>query len=362
MNKNCKMTIGAMLLLTTAFSVAEVRAQTCVVPPTCEGLGYDKTASDCGGLAKLRCPFDDSKYFCTAYMNPDGSAPVAVGDIVYSDGSYANPEISQPTKTPIGVIYNSNGGYFVALEDFGSFGYYQTISCSGYTTGAKNWSVPTENQLKEMYKNITTLNASIDLFAKTRLEGEYAYGTASSTTTWTIRYVNMSTGKSGGSIEIKDTFPTRCVNTLANITPTTEPYKVGDSYIKNGVAIGTIVALDSSGKHGTIAFNAGSATATDATSICAAKNTGGLAWALATGPHACTLLKNVGGCEDINRYQDYPCSSNINVSYQEITCGLHTSSGRGRCLSSQWMPLLSNQGKVSCETSDLLSVVCEAAF
>ena len=98
MNKNCKLTIGAMLLLTTAFSVAEVRAQTCVVPPTCEGLGYDKTASDCGGLAKLRCPFDDSKYFCTAYLNPDGSSPATVGDIVYSDGTYSSPEFNYPTK------------------------------------------------------------------------------------------------------------------------------------------------------------------------------------------------------------------------------------------------------------------------
>ena len=70
MNKNCKMTIGAMLLLTTAFSVAEVRAQTCVVPPTCEGLGYDKSASDCGGLAKLRCPF------AVRLMIPNISAPL----------------------------------------------------------------------------------------------------------------------------------------------------------------------------------------------------------------------------------------------------------------------------------------------
>ena len=32
MNKNCKMTIGAMLLLTTAFSAFPANAQTCAVP------------------------------------------------------------------------------------------------------------------------------------------------------------------------------------------------------------------------------------------------------------------------------------------------------------------------------------------
>ena len=81
MNKNCKMTIGAMLLLTTAFSAFSVNAQTCAVPPTCESLGYDKSADECSGLAQLKCPFDQSKYFCTAYRNAGEGEPIAVGDI-----------------------------------------------------------------------------------------------------------------------------------------------------------------------------------------------------------------------------------------------------------------------------------------
>ncbi len=317
------------------------------MPPTCEGLGYDKTASDCGGLAKLRCPFDDSKYFCTAYRNPDGSAPVAVGDIVYSDGTYANPEISQPTKTPIGVIYNSNGGYFVAFDNYGTFSASSAVSCSEYTRGAKNWSVPTENQLKEMYKNITTLNASIDLFSETRLQGKYAYKAVHA---YDVYYMDMATGSS--KLDKYGTYyPTRCVNTLANIQPTIEPttYKVGDSYIKDGIAIGTIVALDSSGQHGTLAFNAGSATATDATSICAAKSTGGLAWALATGPHACTLLKNVG-------------YYNSAVTSTYVTCAVHVSGGRGACQNSVYYTGIGKSDPTNCNTTDLLSVVCEAAF
>lgn len=54
MNKNCKMTIGAMLLLTTAFSAFSANAQTCAVPPTCESLGYDKSADECVDKAVLK--------------------------------------------------------------------------------------------------------------------------------------------------------------------------------------------------------------------------------------------------------------------------------------------------------------------
>ena len=341
MNKNCKLTIGAMLLLTTAFSVTEVRAQTCVVPPTCEGLGYDKTASDCGGLAKLRCPFDDSKYFCTAYRNPDGSAPVTVGDIVYSDGTYANPEIIQPNKTPIGVIYNSNGGYFVALDDYGHFYYDKTPSCNGYTAGASTWSVPTENQLKEMYKNITTLNASIDLFAKTRLAGVYKAASADG--------VKMSTGQSI-RIGCCDYYPTRCVNTLANLTNGTTPttYKVGDTYMKDGIALGKVVEVDSTGQHGILAVSMGQGDASTANSVCVAKTNGGLNWGLATGVHACTLVKNAGS------YTNFVGASD------QITCGIHSTSGSGACEDSKWYadaPIRKN-----CESTNMLGYVCEAAF
>ncbi len=342
MNKNCKLTIGAMLLLTTAFSVAEVRAQTCVVPPTCEGLGYDKTASDCGGLAKLRCPFDDSKYFCTAYRNPDGSAPVTVGDIVYSDGTYANPEIIQPNKTPIGVIYNSNGGYFVALDDFGSFSYNSTLSCSKYTVGASTWSVPTENQLKEMYKNITTLNTSIDLFAKTRLQGKYAYAIIYPY----VYYVDMSTGQSDN---ISSSLPTRCVNTLANIKGNTT-LKVGDQYVaEDGTIMGTVVELDASGKHGVIAQVGGVGTKDEATAACISKATPKYPWRLATMKNTCTLLQNVGS---------------FSGNY-EMTCGAQTSSVAVVCSNGEASSsciFSSSCTKNKCTDSSSHPYVCETSF
>ena len=346
MNKNCKMTIGAMLLLTTAFSVAEVRAQTCVVPPTCEGLGYDKTASDCSGLAKLRCPFDDSKYFCTAYLNPDGSSPATVGDIVYSDGTYSSPEFNYPTKTPVGVVFSNNGGYFVALDTYGSFNEDSKLSCSEYTTGAKNWSVPTETQLKEMYNNKTKLNATMSLLAGVAIEGKYLYKTGNNY----VYYVNTSTGSS--SWDLRGSGTTRCVNSIGNIqpgeeTPTPTTYKVGDTYMKDGIALGKVVEVDSSGQHGILAVAMGQGDASTANSVCIAKTNGGLNWGLATGKHACTLVQNAGS------YTDYYSSPD------EMTCGIHSASGSGACQNSKYhtAPIRTN-----CESTNMLGYVCAAVF
>ena len=240
MNKNCKMTIGAMLLLTTAFSVTEVRAQTCVVPPTCEGLGYDKTASDCGGLAKLRCPFDDSKYFCTAYMNPDGSAPVAVGDIAYSDGTYSAVPI--PSKLPVGVVVNSSGlvisliPYKTNIEDFYNV---SATMCSSFSANATTgWKNPTKEELLTIYANRTKINATLSTLAVTSLgTGKYVFSTGSSC----HDYVYFSDGKAySGTCHINNDGIMRCVNMLGNLangtTPTPTTYKVGDTYMKDGVA------------------------------------------------------------------------------------------------------------------------------
>ena len=73
------------LLLAAVFAAAaftsQTLAQTCVTPPSCENLGYNKTAAMCAGLDILRCPFDDTKFFCSKkYMSQ-----IAFGDILFSD-------------------------------------------------------------------------------------------------------------------------------------------------------------------------------------------------------------------------------------------------------------------------------------
>ena len=293
MNKNCKMTIGAMLLLTTAFSAFSVNAQTCAVPPTCESLGYDKSADECSGLAQLKCPFDQSKYFCTAYRNAGEGEPIAVGDIAYSDGTYSAVPI--PTKIPVGVVY-STSGQIVALSPQKTSGidclYNVTgTECSSYTANNKGeWTNPTKEELETIYANKNKIEATLATLSATSLEtGNYVYGNQNNDPI----AISFSTGKvvsfSGCSLQ----GVIRCVNTLAKIaggtTPTTT-YKVGDTYVKDGVALGTVVSVDSTGQHGKLAISRGSTTSTsEASTLCNGMTAGGAIWGLASCPHACQI-------------------------------------------------------------------------
>lgn len=67
MKKGKNIIAGAMLALGAAFSFSEVQAQTCVMPPSCEKLGYSMSVTDCKGYKSLRCPLDvdnDNAVFC----------------------------------------------------------------------------------------------------------------------------------------------------------------------------------------------------------------------------------------------------------------------------------------------------------
>ena len=294
MNKNCKMTIGAMLLLTTAFSAFSVNAQTCAVPPTCESLGYDKSADECSGLAQLKCPFDQSKYFCTAYRNAGEGEPIAVGDIAYSDGTYSAVPI--PSKTPVGVVFNTSGlviallPYKTDIDDFNSV---SETMCSGYSSGGTSgWQNPSKAELQSIYANKTKIDATLTTLATTTLgTGKYIYDTGSSC----HNHIDFSTGKDMTDCSINSNGIMRCVNTLAKIaggtTPTTT-YKVGDTYVKDGVALGTVVSVDSTGQHGQVAIARGSVDGlTNAAPICNSLTAGGLLWGLANKTDTCKLVQ-----------------------------------------------------------------------
>jgi len=292
MNKNCKMTIGAMLLLTTAFSAFSVNAQTCAVPPTCESLGYDKSADECSGLAQLKCPFDQSKYFCTAYRNAGEGKPIAVGDIAYSDGTYSAVPI--PSKTPVGVVFNTSGlviallPYKTDIDDFASV---SETMCSGYSSGSTSgWQNPSKAELQSIYANKTKIDATLTTLATTTLgTGRYIYDTGSNC----HNHINFSTGKDMTDCSISSNGIMRCVNTLAKIaggTTSTTTYKVGDTYVKDGVALGTVVSVDSTGQHGKLAISRGSTTSTsEASTLCNGMTAGGAIWGLASCPHACQI-------------------------------------------------------------------------
>ena len=113
MNRNKKIIAGAMLSLGAAFSFSEVQAQTCVMPPSCEELGYTKTEADCKGLdVVLKCPTDRSKMACLGSSVSQDFSPLS---ILYGDGTVASVLIAG--KKPIGIVFDVENRLAMALTD-----------------------------------------------------------------------------------------------------------------------------------------------------------------------------------------------------------------------------------------------------
>ena len=114
---------------------------------------------------------------------------------------------------------------------------------------------------------------------------------------------------------------------------TQRKYKVGDSYIDaNGIGVGKIVRVDSSGLHGIVVIAGGTGDGATATTTCASRTAGGLSWSLASGDNACKIDGNASCC----------------------SCNLRSSSGTGYCaLSDGWN---------SQDCSGELGFYCEAPF
>ena len=88
MNTRTDKILGASLTL-AAFSfitATQVAAQTCVTPPTCESLGYNKTTADCEGKTILKCPFDTSQVYCPGNNEESTITSYKVGDDYFVDG------------------------------------------------------------------------------------------------------------------------------------------------------------------------------------------------------------------------------------------------------------------------------------
>lgn len=120
-------------------------------------------------------------------------------------------------------------------------------------------------------------------------------------------------------------------------TETLRNYKVGDSYVdKNGIGIGKIISVDSSGLHGVIVIAGGSGDGATATTSCTARTAGGLNWSLASGKNACLIDKGASCCG----------------------CTLRSASGNGYCTTSSWSTYDTN-----CQDPNLaLGFYCEAPF
>ena len=120
---------------------------------------------------------------------------------------------------------------------------------------------------------------------------------------------------------------------------TLRTYKVGDTYIgKDGVGVGTVVQVDSTGRHGVVAISGGAGDVNTATTTCASRTAGGLNWGIASTTSSCRLDGGESCCG----------------------CYLVSSSGTGYCrgTGSGW------SSTSSCSDRELknLGFYCEAAF
>ena len=159
--------IGASLLVLGMMISGRAMAQaettpTCVKAPTCEELGYDKVASDCGELAKLRCPFDPDKYFCTAYTDQNGKKLAEIGDFVYVDAISAEP-ISG--RIPVGIVYDLSGKMMSIAQFTGS----TSSQCASYTTdGTSGWSLASMEDMGLIKANVDKINAQLAKIPNTK--------------------------------------------------------------------------------------------------------------------------------------------------------------------------------------------------
>lgn len=359
--------IGASLLVLGMMISGRAMAQaettpTCVKAPTCEELGYDKVASDCGELAKLRCPFDPDKYFCTAYTDQNGKKLAEIGDFVYVDAISAEP-ISG--RIPVGIVYDLSGKMMSLAQFTGS----TSGQCASYTTdGTSGWRLASMEDMGLIKANVDKINAQLAKIPNIKQieTAKQSVGTSYEqdlSCVWKTSdghaCMKENTAINGSAsccnMGNVNTFPeyikhALCVRTFsaggagndpAQENPTT--YAVGDIYTNDeGTAIGTVFAIDSSGTHG---------------------------WILSRSSHTGTQAQAIGYCDSLTASTSLTwglptvsqmtavCKENIsgfahNVEYWTSTAN-STYESYGSC---------TNYGTSSQTPTQNLSYFCAAAF
>lgn len=297
-----------ILLLGTVVFINTSLAQTCTVPPTCESLGFDKSVEECVDKAILKCPLDASKIFCSNGIAEGVSPTPGYGGGTGANGSYQ-----------IGDVLTCNGksvGYVIEVSSDGASG---RVSSMDYEDNGTTYNKTTGNTF---CKAKTACNLSWELVRNKTEIGEICLAKkVSIDNMWSqsesYRYYANYSGCSpnwSSSSNDDEKNPTKIFCTAAFVTDkssggaTPTSYKIGDTYSVNGVAMGKVVEVDSTGQHGVLAVSGGTATASQASTNCSSKTAGGLNWALATGTHTCRI-----------------------IGATSTTCVMHSSTGNGYC-------------------------------
>ncbi len=220
-----------------------VWATDCTPVPDCASLGYTKSASDCSGVTSIKCPFDTSKVFCQKKTTIPTTYPCSSGNYI---------TVSSPS-----AFRNECNSQFITIVNSSQF-----ICQATHSTPIRlGSSVKYSSSLGDA---TTICNSAYSYARQTLIVG--------------------CCDARGNTISL---FPA-----VRPSTPTTTTYKVGDTYVKDGIAMGTVVQVDSTGQHGTVAISRGkAASSSEANATCNNTSAGGLLWGLAKCKHYCQLTK-----------------------------------------------------------------------
>ena len=351
--------IGTSLLVLGMIISGKVEAQTCVRAPTCEELGYDKAASDCGNLAKLKCPFDSSKYFCTAYTDQNGKKVAEIGDFVYTDTISA--EVISG-RIPVGIVFDLSGKMMSLAQFTGE----TASSCETYTAdGVNGWQLASMENMGLIKANVDKINAQL---AKIPNTTQIETNDVTECCDEGSRYWWTSDGKSAcmesnkavdgtdngannnfygcNGFEQENQNEARhalCVRSFSSSgagenVATQKTYKVGDVYTNDkGVAIGTVFSVDSSGLHGYMINRTSRAgNQTQAIEYCDSLNAStGFIWGLPSWDNMVTVcLNSISGYSTSSMYW----TSNSNTTFYKTLSFCDSTSNKSNQDSTTTLP------------------------
>ncbi len=178
MQKTKKQISIATALVSSVLSF-NLQAQTCVDAPDCKTLGYQFTQKECEGMGSVKCPYDDSYYFCI--QGSTDAYDSNIGDILYDDFT-TSPNIIT-TKKPIGVVFTTGRdvNYAIALDnvknnEMKQLYSYSTAKVPNYTTQGTifgDWELPDMSLMQIAYYNKDKVNEALNRVGGSVLTGSY---------------------------------------------------------------------------------------------------------------------------------------------------------------------------------------------
>lgn len=158
----CILAAGVFGLSLTASS-ANAQTNYCTPVPTCESLGFTKSAADCANQDTLKCPFDNSKQYC--YNLKETGAAKKLGDLYVRDGTLLGIVIYlNPDETSGYVLSKSTVSFTTtAYYDYAGNVQHMVDACNNLDDGGHIWSPLSYSMFSQI--NNAIIDGTIELKA-----------------------------------------------------------------------------------------------------------------------------------------------------------------------------------------------------